>query len=307
MAKKSSEKVLTSDTEKKQTEFSNPFVEKESKATDTKIQKTVDEITKQFSGFLGNLRDRWQDEKEHEDFKEYEAAAKKALDGKIEGVKFVKLTKSPFAAYLDFNGMSLKLVVKAKSIDILVLKEKKGKTIPAAVVAEAEKHELPAADVKLNDGSQPHVTASSNKSAPVVKKTAYMCPKCGSDTVEKPNKNSQSMTCMACGKTANVLAFLPKIAKKTAVKKVLDAKTKTAAKKAVKEIANAKPKSSAAVKEHKARDGKPTVASVLRQCFRDGMDNEAATTAARKILGEDKVKNWYASWYRNEMKRKGIA
>ncbi len=141
--------------------------------------------------------------------------------------------------------------------------------------------------------------ADSEAKAPITKKSVYICPKCGGASIEKTSKNSQSMLCEDCHHTGNALTFLPKIAKKLAKKNGV--KTTAAAKKPA-----ADKSKSTAVKEHKERDGKPTVASVLRQCFRDGMDNEKATEHARKILGEDKVKNWYASWYRNEMKRKGI-
>lgn len=146
--------------------------------------------------------------------------------------------------------------------------------------------------------------ADSEAKAPIAKKSVYICPKCGGASIEKTSKNSQSMLCEDCHHTANALQFLPKIAKKLAKKNGVkpQALKKTTAPKAA---AADKPKSTA-VKEHKERDGKPTVASVLRQCFRDGMDNEKATEHARKILGEDRVKNCYASWYRNEMKRKGI-
>lgn len=46
-----------------------------------------------FPQFLGDLRDRWQDEKAHEDFAEYAAAVKKQLPAEIE---LVRMTKSPF-------------------------------------------------------------------------------------------------------------------------------------------------------------------------------------------------------------------
>ena len=44
---------------------------------------------------LGNLYGRWLDEREYEDFADYEAVMKKAV-GEIKGVTFVKGNKRPF-------------------------------------------------------------------------------------------------------------------------------------------------------------------------------------------------------------------
>ena len=44
--------------------------------------------------FYTNLFDRWQDEKEYEDFKEYQKTAKDVI--KLNGLKFHSLEKEPF-------------------------------------------------------------------------------------------------------------------------------------------------------------------------------------------------------------------
>ena len=77
----------------------------------------MNEITKAKATFLFNamqntfdmLFGRWQDEKQYEDFKEYEAYFKKMFDQFIKEVKmenavFLKASKRPFGITFDFEG-----------------------------------------------------------------------------------------------------------------------------------------------------------------------------------------------------------
>lgn len=57
----------------------------------TKVR--INEVFSAKADFLATLRDRWQDEKEYEDFADYVEAMKKALPADIH---LVKMTKSPF-------------------------------------------------------------------------------------------------------------------------------------------------------------------------------------------------------------------
>ena len=75
-----------------------------------KDQKNVNKIIKISEGIynkypidnFGYLFARWQDEKEFEDFAEYEKVMKKNV-GEVEGVKFVKASKRPFGFTLKIT------------------------------------------------------------------------------------------------------------------------------------------------------------------------------------------------------------
>lgn len=64
---------------------------------------------------LEYLYDRWQDEKEYEDFAEY----KKVAQGYCTGdVKFEKLTKSPFALTFTSDGHTYTAKINSRQVSI---------------------------------------------------------------------------------------------------------------------------------------------------------------------------------------------
>ena len=76
-------------------------------------------MIKKIAQHLGYLFDRWQDEKEYEDFSDYVASMKKIIEGA--GGKFVKMTKSPFrVTFIDDKGEAQ---LKATRKNILLYRE----------------------------------------------------------------------------------------------------------------------------------------------------------------------------------------
>lgn len=76
-------------------------------ATKAEIDEWARDILKSFCG----LRDRWEDEKEYEDFNDYVEAAKKLVPMNF---IFVGLTKRPFALTVQVGGWQAKLSATAK-------------------------------------------------------------------------------------------------------------------------------------------------------------------------------------------------
>lgn len=72
--------------------------------TDQERMKTAETIYIQLEILMSNLWNRWQDEKEYEDFEEYKKVVNKALIKY--GALLTKMTKSPFAfTYSLSNAM----------------------------------------------------------------------------------------------------------------------------------------------------------------------------------------------------------
>lgn len=62
-----------------------------------------------FVNTIGNLRDRWEDEKEYEDWEDYEEAMKKLIPKEFE---FVKGIKRPFGMKISRNGEKFQIKMK---------------------------------------------------------------------------------------------------------------------------------------------------------------------------------------------------
>jgi len=71
--------------------------------TDSTSDKTVRKYYKDQQEKLGYLYDRWQDEKQYEDFGDYAKFMERSFDG-YPGLKFVKATKRPFGVQFMSNG-----------------------------------------------------------------------------------------------------------------------------------------------------------------------------------------------------------
>ena len=70
---------------------------------------------------LEYLYDRWQDEKEYEDFSEYKETLEKAFTE--QGATVTKVTKSPFAAHFTASD-GLRYIAKVTSRNISITKVK---------------------------------------------------------------------------------------------------------------------------------------------------------------------------------------
>ncbi len=66
---------------------------------------------------LGYLRDRWQDEKEHENFSEYRAPLEK-IAAKHPGVVIGKMSKRPFSVSFVVDGAAYTLAATARQITL---------------------------------------------------------------------------------------------------------------------------------------------------------------------------------------------
>jgi len=63
---------------------------------------------------LGYLSARWADEKEHEDFRDYENAMKSTIEAH-DGVTFIKGTKRPFGAHVIVKEQKLAVFMNKKN------------------------------------------------------------------------------------------------------------------------------------------------------------------------------------------------
>ena len=80
-------------------------------------QKVVIKVSK---NILINLYTRWCDEKEYEDFNDYEKLLKSYFNKhlKKKGINFIKGIKSPFGALFIIEGYKFKLGINSKRISI---------------------------------------------------------------------------------------------------------------------------------------------------------------------------------------------
>ena len=83
------------------------------KQTKSILQINIENLVKQTQTLMANLYERWQDEKEYEDFADYEKVIKEAVD-KIGGITFIKGTKRPFGFQYELCGRRLQYAVKVK-------------------------------------------------------------------------------------------------------------------------------------------------------------------------------------------------
>ena len=65
---------------------------------------------------LAYLMDRWQDEWQYEDFKDYENRMKSELE-RFQEVKFIKGTKKPFGFVAEIDNKKVKVYLKHKNGD----------------------------------------------------------------------------------------------------------------------------------------------------------------------------------------------
>lgn len=79
------------------------------KNSDNTIKNMVDST----ANVLCNLYERWQDEKEYEDFADYAKVMKESAE-KTPGIKFLKGTKRPFGFNFTYNKVRYELGVRAK-------------------------------------------------------------------------------------------------------------------------------------------------------------------------------------------------
>ena len=71
-------------------------------------KEKIKEVNAELAKYMDYLEGRWQDEKQYEDFKDYQEACEKKV--KALGLTFATMTKRPFAvryATLDTNGEAI--------------------------------------------------------------------------------------------------------------------------------------------------------------------------------------------------------
>lgn len=102
-----------------------------------------------FVQYVGNLADRWADEKEHEDFADYIAAAKAAAEK--QGLEFVKLTKRPFALVVhEAKVGETTFRVNGNKVEVTLKKEDPALTSARQVVEEQAKAKAKAKEETVN-------------------------------------------------------------------------------------------------------------------------------------------------------------
>ena len=78
------------------------------------MEKELRDKVIEFAEYLQYLRERWNDEREYEDWNEYVAGAKNKCPAEL---KFKKLTKRPFAAWVVMpDGVECRVRVSAKDM-----------------------------------------------------------------------------------------------------------------------------------------------------------------------------------------------
>jgi hypothetical protein len=83
------------------------------------LKSFVDRILEAHADRMLYLRDRWQDEREYEDWSDYEKAIKALLDGGEE-YEATKITKRPFKVFV-YNKIlneTFIFIIKANGIDV---------------------------------------------------------------------------------------------------------------------------------------------------------------------------------------------
>ncbi len=74
---------------------------------------TIKTIGSQLTNKMAYLYDRWIDEREYEDFKDYANFMQKEAEN-IDGVKFIKATKMPFGFKFEFNSKKFHFTANSK-------------------------------------------------------------------------------------------------------------------------------------------------------------------------------------------------
>lgn len=74
------------------------------------------EIANKLAGNVESLHDRWQDEKEYEDWAEYEAHAKKLVEA--QDAKFVHLKKKPFVLRFEKGGVFIDIECNVRELKV---------------------------------------------------------------------------------------------------------------------------------------------------------------------------------------------
>lgn len=91
--------------------------------------KLIDKLFKTMKNTLVNLYGRWLDEKEYEDFADYETVMREKFDSipPEYGLRFVKGTKRPFGFIFDWRGKQMQFSVTTREMRITAVKTKGAK------------------------------------------------------------------------------------------------------------------------------------------------------------------------------------
>ena len=84
--------------------------------------EAYDHMMEKHGEYLGCLRDRWQDEKKYEDFKDYRKAICERLDSEEQGLKVLKVTSTPFRVlvYNAPGNANILIKVNAQSLNGMI-------------------------------------------------------------------------------------------------------------------------------------------------------------------------------------------
>ena len=80
----------------------------------------IDQLIAATADRLAYFAERWRDEKEYEDWTEYDTAIRKMLDPLIDGGKVKAITKRPMGAKIVWNGWTVNLTAKFKGGSIAI-------------------------------------------------------------------------------------------------------------------------------------------------------------------------------------------
>jgi hypothetical protein len=78
------------------------------------LNELMNPLVFKLAATLGDLRDCWQDEKEYEDFAEYDKVLRAKFFGY--GLKFIKSTKRPFGCVLAVGGWTVTVFANNRQI-----------------------------------------------------------------------------------------------------------------------------------------------------------------------------------------------
>ena len=88
------------------------------KAAADPLPRAVSQVLKALRPALETMYDRWQDEKEYEDFANYKAYAKDFVPEQVPGAECRGLTKSPFTLTVLYEGYTVVMKVTAKALTL---------------------------------------------------------------------------------------------------------------------------------------------------------------------------------------------
>ncbi len=82
-----------------------------------KHRERINSVLGDVGEYLGYLYDRWQDEKEYEDFNDYKVAMEKKLPSDF---KFVTMTQKPFKVRFNYDGFLVSYIANSRTVKSII-------------------------------------------------------------------------------------------------------------------------------------------------------------------------------------------